>query len=55
MFDSGAQTLEQQKYQIVTPVGFINRGALLDQAVVLDADDHLKQKFWATTTLNCER
>ena len=50
VFDSGAQTLEQQKYQIVTPVGFINRGALLDQAVVLDADDHLKQKFWATTT-----
>lgn len=49
VFDSAHQTLEQQKYQIVTPVGFINRADLLDQAVTLDADDHLLQKFWATT------
>lgn len=50
VFDSTAQTLQQQKYQIVTPVGFINRGDLLDQAVTLGADDHMLQKFWASTT-----
>lgn len=49
VFDATNQSLEQQKYQIVAPVGFINRGALLDQAVTLGADDHLVQKFWATT------
>ena len=50
VFDSVHQTLEQQKYQIVTPVGFIDRGEDLDQGISLTSVDHLVQKFWATTT-----